>query len=316
MILVQSPPSISSAIQRVGRAGHRVGQICKGTIFPTHPQDLLEAAVLSKAIIGQDMESIEPISNPLDVLAQVIVSMVSVEKWDIDALYTQVTASFSYRSLSRRQFDLVLNMLAGRYADSQIRELKPQISIDRIDNSVTARKGALLAVYATGGVIPDRGYFRLRHQQTHSLIGELDEEFVWEAAVGKTFSLGAQNWRIERITHNDVFVLPGNPAAMATPFWKGEGNYRDFHLSELIGNFLEMANERLEDPGFADILQRENHMERGGRTRANRFSKTSKGEHGRRPAPPPPHPGWNSSARSGRRSPVTNWYYIHYGVTG
>jgi ATP-dependent Lhr-like helicase len=276
VILVQSPPSISSAIQRVGRAGHQVGQVCKGTIFPTHPHDLLEAAVLSPAIARQDMETIEPIHRPLDVLAQVVVAMVSVEKWDIDALFAQVTASFPYRSLSRQQFDLVVNMLAGRYADSQIRELRPQVSIDRMDNTVVARKGALLAVYATGGVIPDRGYFHLRHQETNALIGELDEEFVWEATVGQTFSLGAQNWRIERITHNDVFVLPGNPAAMATPFWRGEENYRDFHFSELIGNFLELADERLEDSDFADLLQRENHMDRAAAAELIDFLKRQK----------------------------------------
>ncbi|HLB27683.1 MAG TPA: DEAD/DEAH box helicase [Dehalococcoidales bacterium] len=261
VILIQSPPSISSAIQRVGRAGHQVGQVCKGTVFPTHSHDLLEAAVLSPVIVSQDMEEIKPINCPLDVLAQVIVSMVGVEDWDIDALYAQLRASYPYRSLSREQFDLVLNMLAGRYADSLIRELKPQVSIDRLDNTIVARKGALLTVYTSGGVIPDRGYFHLRHQETDALIGELDEEFVWEASVGQTFSLGAQNWRIERITHNDVFVLPGNPHAMATPFWKGEEGYRDFHFSELIGKFLELADERLEDSDFADVLQRENHME-------------------------------------------------------
>jgi ATP-dependent helicase Lhr and Lhr-like helicase len=281
VILVQSPPSISSAIQRVGRAGHQVGQVCKGTIFPTHPQDLLEAAVMTPAIGRQDMEAIEPILRPLDVLAQVITSMVSVEKWDIDALFTQVTASFSYHDLSRRQFDLVLNMLAGRYADSQIRELRPQISIDRLDNTVTAKKGALFAIYTTGGVIPDRGYFHLRHQENRSLIGELDEEFVWEAEVGETFSLGAQNWRIERITHNDVLVMPGKPGAMSTPFWRSEENFRDFHFSELIGKFLELANQRLEYADFSKLLQQENHMDRAAAEELIDFLKRQKDATGR-----------------------------------
>ncbi len=262
VILIQPPPSVSSAIQRVGRAGHQVGQICKGTIFPVNPHDLLEAAVLAPLILSQDMEAINPIICPLDVLAQVIVSMVGLEKWDIDNLYAQVTASFSYRTLSREQFDLVLNMLAGRYADSQIRDLKPQISIDRLDNTVAAKKGALLSVYTSGGVIPDRGYFHLRHQESGALIGELDEEFVWEARLGQIFALGAQNWRIERITHNDVFVLPGNPSIMAAPFWKGEENHRDFHFSELIGNFLETANGQLDDTDFLNSLEQDHFMEK------------------------------------------------------
>jgi ATP-dependent helicase Lhr and Lhr-like helicase len=261
VVLIQPPPSISAAIQRVGRAGHQVGQICKGTIFPVSPHDLMEAAVLAPLIINQDMETIKPVEGPLDVLAQVITAMVGVEKWDIDRLYAQVRTCYSYRNLSREQFDLVLNMLAGRYADSHIRDLKPQISIDRLDNTVVAKKGALLTVYTSGGVIPDRGYFHLRHQETGALIGELDEEFVWEARLGQTFALGAQNWRIERITHNDVFVLPGNPDVMAAPFWKGEENYRDFHFSDLIGRFLEFANDRLEDKDFIETLERDYLMD-------------------------------------------------------
>ncbi len=261
VVLVQSPFSISSTIQRVGRSGHQVNQISRGSLFSTHPKDLLEAAVLPAAILSHDIESFRTVQSPLDVLAQVIVSMVGVETWDIDRLYTDLKTSYPYRSLSREEFDLVLNMLAGRYADSRIRELKPLISVDRIDNTVSARRGALQTLYLSGGVIPDRGYFHLRHLQTNARIGELDEEFVWEAAVGDTFSLGTQNWRIERITHNDVFVLSGSPKAAAAPFWKGEENGRDFHFSSRIGQFLEEADGRLDDPDFADSLEGKSCMD-------------------------------------------------------
>ena len=209
VVLVQSPFSVSSAIQRVGRAGHRVGQISRGTLFPTHPKDLLEAAVLGARDPGPRYRRAKPVLGPLDVLAQVIVSMVGVETWEVNSLFASVKATYPYRHLSREQFDLVLNMLAGRYAQARIRELKPLISIDRIDHTVAARKGALQALYPSGGVIPDRGYFHLRHQETNARIGELDEEFVWEASVGDTFALGTQNWQIGRITHNDVLVLAG-----------------------------------------------------------------------------------------------------------
>ncbi|UCD08246.1 MAG: DEAD/DEAH box helicase [Dehalococcoidales bacterium] len=263
VILVQSPHSVSSAIQRVGRAGHQVGEICRGELFPTHSQDLLEAAVLATAITKHDMESTQPVLCPLDVLAQIIISMTGVEKWDIDRLYTQIVASYPYRHLKREQFDLVLNMLAGRYVEARVRDLKQRISIDRLDNSVEAVKGALLALYTSGGMIPDRGYFHLRHQETVSLIGELDEEFVWEATTGQTFALGTQNWKIERVTHNDVFVTPGNPRIMAAPFWIGEENYRDFHFSEHIGRFLEMANDSMQEADFLDTLKKNYHMDTG-----------------------------------------------------
>jgi ATP-dependent Lhr-like helicase len=263
VVLIQSPFSISSTIQRVGRSGHQVNQVSLGTLFPTHPKDLLEAAALAPAIPSQDIESSKNVLCPLDVLAQVIVSMVGVETWDINTLFANLKASFPYRHLSREQFDLVLSMLAGRYAESRIRELKPLISIDRLDNTVRARRGALQWLYLSGGVIPDRGYFHLRHQETNARIGELDEEFVWEASVGDTFTLGTQNWQIHRITHNDVFVLPGSPQATATPFWKAEENGRDFHFSERIAQFLEMAEARLDDPNFLKSLEQENFMEPG-----------------------------------------------------
>ena len=122
----------------------------------------------------------------------------------------------------------VIEMLAGRYAGSRLRELKPRIAVDKFENTATARKGALQAVYFSGGTIPDRGYFHLRHNEGGALIGELDEEFVWEAKIGQVFTLSTQNWKIERITHNDVFVTPARPGAAAPPFWKAEENLRRF----------------------------------------------------------------------------------------
>ena len=259
VVMVQSPPTVASAIQRVGRAGHQVGSVSRGTFCPTHSQDLLEAAVLARGILDQDMASIAPIECPLDVLAQTIVSMVGVEMWDIDALYARMKTSAPYHSLTRTHFDLVLKMLAGRFADTRIRELQPRISIDRLDNTITARKGALITLYMSGGVIPDRGYYKLRHSKTKALIGELDEEFVWEATVGDTFNLGTQNWHIETITHNDVFVRSAPPSAMSAPFWNGEVMGRNFHFSNRIGTFLEHADQRLNNPGLIqDLIQ--NHF--------------------------------------------------------
>jgi ATP-dependent Lhr-like helicase len=185
VVLVQSPPSISSAVQRVGRSGHRVGETSRGTFYPTFDQDYVVSAVLARAVLEGDIEEVRPVEGALDVLAQVIISMTGTATWDIDALLARIRTSWPYRRLNRRQFDLVLDMLAGRYADTRMRELKPRVSIDRLDNTVAARKGALLQLYISGGTIPDRGYYHLRHEETGALIGELDEEFVWEATVGR-----------------------------------------------------------------------------------------------------------------------------------
>ncbi|MBU2646799.1 DEAD/DEAH box helicase [bacterium] len=255
VILIQSPFSIASTIQKIGRAGHQVGEISRGTIFPTFAFDILQAAVLFASVLERDIEPVQPVLCPLDVLAQIIISMTGTETWDIDRLYAHLTSGFPYRDLSQETFNLVLNMLSGRYANSRIRELKPRISVDWMDRTVAARKGALLALYMSGGTIPDRGYFSLRHHDTHIRIGELDEEFVWEATIGKTFTLGTQNWKIQRITHNDVFVSPGHPQLLEMPFWKSEEFNRGHHLSQKIAVFMEEANERLNDPDYKETIQ-------------------------------------------------------------
>ena len=262
VILIQSPPSISSTIQRVGRAGHRVGEVSRATFFPTHSNDFLHAAVLAAEIESQSIEATKPIEGPLDVLAQIIVSMIGTDEWCIDELFNQIRTSYPYRNLKRDHFELVLNMLNGRYSESRIRELRPRISVDRMENTVRVRKGALQALYLSGGTIPDRGYFHLRHHGTNAQIGELDEEFVWEQGVaGKTFTLGTQNWRIERVTHNDVFVQLAPPKTKSIPFWIGEEANRDFYYSERIGLFLERADGLLGDPSFSDQLRMLHRME-------------------------------------------------------
>jgi ATP-dependent Lhr-like helicase len=140
--------------------------------------------------------------------------------------------------------------------------LQARISHDRIEQRLAARQGALQTLYASGGVIPDRGYYALRHAHTGAKIGELDEEFVWEARIGQVFTLGAQNWRIRRIGHSDVRVLPAAPGKPAPPFWRAEANQRGFHLSQKIGLFLERAEARLDVPDFADELIEISFMDR------------------------------------------------------
>ena len=245
VVLIQSPPSIASALQRVGRAGHRVGDTSRGTLFPTFAQDFLEAAVIAKAVQGRDIEPLQPLESPLDVLAQTLVSCTASEEWQTDKLYDMLTRTRAYASLPREQFDLVIEMLAGRYAGTRVRDLKPRLAFDRVRDTVKARQGAAFALYTSGGTIPDRGYFTLRHAENGASIGELDEEFVWESSVGQTFTLGTQNWQIQRITHNDVLVKPARPKATAPPFWRAEGFNRSAYFSQRIAEFLREANDML-----------------------------------------------------------------------
>ena len=245
VVLIQSPPSIASALQRVGRAGHRVGDTSRGTLFPTFAQDFLEAAVIARAVRNRDIEPLQPLENPLDVLAQTLVSCTASEEWQTDKLFAVLTRTSAYANLPREQFDLVVEMLAGRYAGTRVRDLKPRLAYDRVRDTVKARQGAAFALYTSGGTIPDRGYYTLRHAENGASIGELDEEFVWESSVGQTFTLGTQNWLIQRITHNDVLVKPARPKATAPPFWRAEGFNRSAYFSARIAEFLREANEML-----------------------------------------------------------------------
>ena len=256
VLLVQSPFAVSAAIQRLGRAGHQVGEVSRGRFQPSHSHDILEAAVLARAVLDRDLEPVRPVKGALDVLAQVLVSMLCTRDWPLDELYHQVRCAWCFHDLSRRQFDLVIDMLAGRYSDSRVRELKARISVDRIKGSARLVKGAQMALFMSGGTIPDRGYYNLRTQAGSSRLGSLDEEFVWEARVGDTFTMGAQNWRIERITHDDVLVSPGKPGQLALPFWRAELSGRDHHLSARVAEFMEEAESRFKEPGFQAEMAR------------------------------------------------------------
>jgi ATP-dependent helicase Lhr and Lhr-like helicase len=261
VVLIQTPRAVSSALQRVGRSGHDVGETSKGAIYPTHGRDFVDAAVMARALLDQDIEEIRPIDSPLDVLAQVVLSMTAMERWDIDELFAFLKTMYPFRDLPRRLFDIVLEMLGGRYADTRLRELKARVSIDRIDNTVQAHSEVPYLIYTSGGTIPERGYFDLRLKDTRAKIGELDEEFVWERSIGETFTLGSQLWRIEKITQKDVEVVPARSATGIFPFWKAEELNRDFHLSERIGLFLERADVRLDKQDFKQELMTSHVMD-------------------------------------------------------
>ncbi len=257
VLLLQTPPTVASAVQRVGRAGHGVGEVSRARFYPLFERDLLDAAVVARAVLDGEVEEVTPPAAPLDVLAQVVLSMVASESWDVDELYAFLRTAEPYRELPRRSFDLVLEMLAGRYADSRVRELEPRVVVDRVSNAVRARPGAARLVYLSGGTIPDRGYFHLRLADTLAKLGELDEEFVWERALGDTFTLGVQSWRIQGITHNDVLVRPAGRGAAMAPFWRAEGRDRGAFLSERRVELLRWAEEALSRPaGRQALLER------------------------------------------------------------
>jgi len=248
VLLLSAPFSLSSAIQRIGRSGHNVGDVSRCTLFPLFGNDLLSSAVSARAVLEGEIEELQIPVNPLDVLAQVVLSLCCTREWNLDDLYLFVTSVYQWKSLPRRHFDLVLEMLNGRYSDTRIGELKPRINLDKMENTARARDGAERVLYLSGGTIPDRGYYELRIAGEGAKIGELDEEFVWERNHGDFFTLGTQSWRIENITDRAVEVSPADAGGAMSPFWKSDPRGRDFFYSGKILHFLEEMEGQL-SPG-------------------------------------------------------------------
>jgi ATP-dependent Lhr-like helicase len=249
VLQVESPKSVARGLQRIGRAGHNVGDVSKGRIFPKFRADLLECAVVCKLMRGGEIEPTVVPRNALDVLAQHIVSIAASRDDDdagaivVDDLYALVTRTHSYAELSRPLLENVLDMLDGRYPSQEFGELRARIVWDRVGGTIRARKGARQLAITNAGTIPDRGLFSVVLSDGRR-VGELDEEMVYEARAGQTFLLGASTWRIEEIGRDRVTVTPAPGAPGAVPFWKGDGVGRPKELGRAIGAFSRWAVEQ------------------------------------------------------------------------
>ena len=243
VIQVESPKSVSRGLQRVGRAGHSLGEVSRGRIFPKFRADLLECAVVAKRMREGAIEETVIPQNPLDVLAQQLVAMAALDEWEIDEVERLVTAAEPFHELSREQLENVLDMLDGRYPSDRFAELRPRIVWDRTAGTMHGRKGARQLVVTNAGTIPDRGLYGV-HLPDGRRVGELDEEMVYEARPGQTFLLGATTWRIEEITRDRVIVTPAPGVPGAVPFWKGDGIGRPAELGRAIGAFAREAVAR------------------------------------------------------------------------
>ena len=244
VIQVESPKSVTAGLQRIGRAGHNVGDVSRGRIFPKFRADLLECAVVVKRMRDGDIEPTVVPRNPLDVLAQQIVAMTATgDEWKVPELHEVVRHAHPFAELGRPLLDSVLDMLDGRYPSEEFAELRPRIVWDRVEDTVRARKGALQLAVTNAGTIPDRGLYGV-HLPDGRRVGELDEEMVYEARPGQTFLLGASTWRIEEITRDRVIVTPAPGAPGAVPFWRGDGIGRPKELGEAIGAFARESVER------------------------------------------------------------------------
>jgi len=263
VVQIEAPPSVASGLQRIGRGGHQIGAVSEGVIFPKFRGDLVACAAVAKAMHDGAVEATRYPRNPLDIVAQQIVAMASVDEWDVSALFDAIRRAAPFAELSRGVFEGVLDMLSGRYPSDEFAELRPRVTWDRVAETVIAREGAKRVAIANGGTIPDRGLygvFLLGAPPGSARVGELDEEMVFETHVGDTFVLGASSWRVEEITHDKVLVTPapGEPGKM--PFWKGDRAGRPIELGLAIGTLMRDLL-RMPAPAAIERLTREHDLD-------------------------------------------------------
>ena len=248
VVQVSTPPSVASGLQRVGRAGHHVGGLSEGQVYPTSRHDLLAAAVTTQRMRAGEIEQMAVPANPLDVLAQQTVAASALEPLDVEEWFETVRRSAPFASLPRSAFEATLDLIAGRYPSDAFAELRPRVVWDRDAGTLTGRPGAQRLAVTSGGTIPDRGLFSVvlaagEEAQPGArggprTVGELDEEMVYESRVNDVVALGATSWRIQEITHDRVMVVPafGQPARL--PFWRGENIGRPYELGAAVGAFV------------------------------------------------------------------------------
>ncbi|MEV7217204.1 ATP-dependent helicase [Kitasatospora cineracea] len=243
VVQVESPPSVASGLQRVGRAGHQVGAVSSGVFFPKYRGDLVQSAVVTERMRTGRIEALRVPRNPLDVLAQQLVAITALDTWDVDELLALCRRAAPFATLPQSAFDGVLDMLAGRYPSDAFAELRPRLVWDRVAGTVTGRPGAQRLAVTSGGTIPDRGLFGVfiagaDPKKGGGRVGELDEEMVYESRVGDVFTLGTTSWRIQEITHDRVLVTPAPGVPGRLPFWKGDTLGRPLELGRAVGAFV------------------------------------------------------------------------------
>jgi ATP-dependent helicase Lhr and Lhr-like helicase len=257
VIQVEAPPSVAAGLQRVGRAGHQVGAVSHGIVFPKHRGDLVSCAVVAGRMSTGGIEELRYPRNPLDVLAQQIVAMVAMEPWQVADLAALVRRAAPFAELPASALDAVLDMLSGRYPSTAFAELRPRLVWDRLDDSLTGRPGAQRLAVTSGGTIPDRGLFGvfLAGSERAARVGELDEEMVYESRVGDVFLLGSTSWRIVEITPDRVLVSPAPGASARMPFWKGDALGRPVELGRAIGSRLRELTKSPGEPARTSLAE-------------------------------------------------------------
>lgn len=240
VIQIDSPLEAASGIQRIGRAGHAVGDLSRGVIVVRQRGVLPEAAVLGGLIANREIEPIRMPEKPLDVLSQQIIAIVASAELTVQALYELLLGSYSYRQLEKEQLKSTLAVLAGLYPFA-----RPILDWNRDSGLLSRRGNTSIAAMTGAGTIPQSSHFPVHHLDSRTHLGELDEEFVHESRVGDVFLLGTSSWMIRKIDKDRVYVTEAANSFSEVPFWRNEGPGRTLALGMKVGELIESLSVRL-----------------------------------------------------------------------
>ena len=237
VVQVGPPPGVSALLQRLGRAGHNPGRVSRMRVYPRTAAEAIGCALVCEAAREGRIERVRAPEMCLDVLSQHLVSMAAAGAYTVDEAVEILSRAYAYRRLASEDVKAVLGMLSGDYERMDDRPVKPRVVYDRLSGRVSGDAYTRMLALSAGGTIPDRGWFAVTLPDGTRL-GELDEEFVFEARLGDKFYLGAFPWKIEEITRDRVIVSPTSPEGAASPFWKGDRAARAYETGAFYGSLL------------------------------------------------------------------------------
>ncbi|MFO7992068.1 MAG: ATP-dependent helicase [Thermoplasmata archaeon] len=258
VIQVGSPKSVAKGLQRIGRAGHGVGETSKGRMIVFEKDDLVECTVLTGEAYEHNIDRVNIPQNNLDVLAQGIVGMSLEKRWGVDEAFDVLRRSYCYHELNREDYIQTLNYLSGEHFS----KVYPKIWYNKEDRTFGKKGGVQMIYYLNIGTIPSDSSYRVFSEKSVPL-GTLSEKFVERLSSGDVFVLGGHSYEFIHTKGTKVFVRDAAGKKPTVPSWTGEMLPRSYDLSCAIGRFRRQLMERLEDPGVLNWLREKYRIDKG-----------------------------------------------------
>jgi ATP-dependent Lhr-like helicase len=246
VIMLGSPKSSARAIQRLGRAGHRLHDTIKGRFIVMDRDDLVECAIIQKEIVEKKINRVTFPKNCLDVLSQQIFGMAIYKIWNIEELFNTLRKSYCYSDLTRQDFLSVISYLSGEY-DLEKSHVYGKIWYDKETKQI-GKKGKLARViYLTNiGTIPEESYIEVKLAPSGDHIGYIDEGFLERMKKGDVFVLGGQRYLYLYTRGMNLYVKSSVDRSPTIPSWFSEMLPLSFDSAIEINRFRQLVKEKIQ----------------------------------------------------------------------